>query len=221
MKPKFLSLVALLVLSSALVAQDNKASPKPSAKGQVSHLQDAGMDELRLGEVVLLRGMDLEPTDEFLDTLEIVGAGEALPKSLRRIKPIRVLPSQEPILTSQQKSEERNKGAEAPKKGVYHVDEGSSAPYPIPIFKPEPPYTKKARKAKLEGTVMLVITVDAKGNVTHARVVKRLGMGLDKSALKTVKTWEFRPATRDGIAVPVRVGVEIPFNLSRPDTPQQ
>jgi periplasmic protein TonB len=95
--------------------------------------------------------------------------------------------------------------------GAYSV--GGNISPPVAIYKPEPPYSEEARKAKYQGTVVLWIVVDAAGNVTQAQVVKPLGMGLDENALRTVKTWKFKPALRNGSAVPVRVMVEVQFRL--------
>ncbi len=94
---------------------------------------------------------------------------------------------------------------------VYSV--GGNVSAPIPIYKPEPPYSEEARKAKYQGTVVLWIIVDAQGNVTDLRVVKPLGLGLDEKAVETVRTWKFKPAMRNNVAVPVRVGVEVSFRL--------
>jgi TonB family protein len=90
---------------------------------------------------------------------------------------------------------------------------GGSVTAPIPIYRPEPAYSEEARKAKYQGTVVLWIVVDVQGNVTDARVVKPLGMGLDEKALETVRTWKFKPGMRGGVAVPVRVAVEVSFRL--------
>ncbi|HBW19892.1 MAG TPA: energy transducer TonB [Actinobacteria bacterium] len=95
--------------------------------------------------------------------------------------------------------------------GVYSVGGGVSAP--IPIFKPEPPYSEEARKAKYQGTVVLFIIVDTAGNVSECRVIKPLGLGLDEKAMETVKTWKFKPALRNGTPVPVQVTVEVSFRL--------
>ncbi|MEJ2008805.1 MAG: energy transducer TonB [Acidobacteriota bacterium] len=95
--------------------------------------------------------------------------------------------------------------------GAYSV--GGNVSAPIPIYKPEPPYSEQARKAKYQGTCVLWIVVDAQGNVTAAQVVKPLGMGLDENALATVKTWKFKPAMRNGAPVPVKVMVEVSFRL--------
>jgi protein TonB len=95
--------------------------------------------------------------------------------------------------------------------GAYSVGGGVTAP--IPIYKPEPPYSEEARKAKYQGTVVLLIVVDAQGSVSDARVVKPLGLGLDEKALETIHTWKFKPGMRNGIPVPVRVMVEVTFRL--------
>ena len=95
--------------------------------------------------------------------------------------------------------------------GIYSVGGGVTAP--IPIFKPEPPYSEEARKAKYQGTVVLMIVVDAQGNVTDCKVVRPLGLGLDEKATETVRTWKFKPAMRNASPVPVRVIVEVSFRL--------
>jgi len=95
--------------------------------------------------------------------------------------------------------------------GIYSVGGGVSAP--IPIYKPEPAYSEEARKAKYQGVVVLWIVVDAQGNVTDARVVRPLGLGLDEKAVEAVHTWKFKPAMRNGSPVPVRASVEVTFRL--------
>lgn len=85
---------------------------------------------------------------------------------------------------------------------------------PFPTYKPEPPYTKNARRHRVEGVVTLLIVVDAQGNVADAREIsKRLGDGLDENAIETLKTWKFSPAKRGGTPVPVRVMVQVRFRL--------
>jgi len=95
--------------------------------------------------------------------------------------------------------------------GAYSVGGGVTAP--IPIYKPEPPYSEEARKAKHQGTVVLFIIVDSEGNVTEARIVRPLGLGLDEKALDTVRTWKFKPGMRNAVPVPVKVLVEVQFRL--------
>jgi TonB family protein len=95
--------------------------------------------------------------------------------------------------------------------GIYSVGGGISEP--IPIYKPDPPYSEEARKAKYQGTVVLMVVVNAQGNVADCRVVRPLGLGLDEKATETVRTWKFKPALRNGVPVPVYVAVEVSFRL--------
>lgn len=95
--------------------------------------------------------------------------------------------------------------------GVFSVGGGVSAP--VAIYSPEPAYSEEARKAKFSGIVLLWIVVDAQGAVRDVRIAKDLAMGLGEEAEKTVRTWKFKPALRQGVAVPVQVQVEVSFRL--------
>lgn len=84
---------------------------------------------------------------------------------------------------------------------------------PVPLYKPDPSYTEKARQVGLRGFSVLWIVVGADGDVKDATVVEPLGLGLDENALRTVLTWKFKPATRGGVPVPVRAMVQVSFFL--------
>ena len=91
---------------------------------------------------------------------------------------------------------------------------GNDVSAPVPIFRPEPADTKQARNETVTRVVMLLIVVDTQGNVAEVQQAsKPLGKGLDEKAIETVRTWKFKPATRDGVPVAVRVTVEISFRL--------
>jgi TonB family protein len=95
--------------------------------------------------------------------------------------------------------------------GVYTVGNGVSAP--IPIYQPEPSYTKEARAAKLQGTVTLWIVVGVDGTVADAKAINAFDKGLAENAVQTVKTWKFAPAMKAGKPVPCRLEVEVSFRL--------
>lgn len=77
----------------------------------------------------------------------------------------------------------------------------------------EPDYTDDARKARLQGMVVLLIDVDAGGHVINVRFQKRLGLGLDEKAAEAVRKWRFRPAYQDGRPVASPALVEMTFHL--------
>jgi TonB family protein len=95
--------------------------------------------------------------------------------------------------------------------GVYKVGGGISAPRPIET--PDPVYTDEARRAKIQGTCILWLVVDAQGHPRDIRVMRGLGYGLDAKALETVKQWRFEPAKKGGTPVNVQVSVEVVFHL--------
>jgi TonB family protein len=95
--------------------------------------------------------------------------------------------------------------------GVYRIGGGVSQP--VPIYRPDPDYSEEARKAKYQGTVILAIVVDEKGNPRDIRVVKPLGLGLDQKAIEAVDKWRFRPGMKDGHPVKVMAQIEVNFRL--------
>jgi protein TonB len=84
---------------------------------------------------------------------------------------------------------------------------------PVPIYKVEPEYSEEARKAKFQGVVVLSIVIDERGNPTHIKIVRMLGMGLDEKAVQAVSQWRFRPGMKDGKPVAVQAEVEVTFRL--------
>jgi len=76
-----------------------------------------------------------------------------------------------------------------------------------------PDYTPEAKKKKIEGQVTVSIVVDKKGDVAYAKVVKGLGYGLDENAIVAVKEWKYKPATKNGEPVVVKMEVTVDFFL--------
>ncbi len=95
--------------------------------------------------------------------------------------------------------------------GVYRPGGGVSAP--ALLFKVEPEYSEEARKAKFQGTVVLYVVVDEKGNPRDLKVVRALGLGLDQKAIEAVQKWRFKPGLKDGKPVPVAAQIEVNFRL--------
>src|SRR6266568_3382026 len=69
---------------------------------------------------------------------------------------------------------------------------------PVLLLKVEPEYTEEARRAKLQGTVMLRIEVNERGQAQNISVRQSLGLGLDERAMEAVQRWKFRPGTVGG-----------------------
>ena len=83
--------------------------------------------------------------------------------------------------------------------------------YPEVIHKVEAAYSDRARKAKFEGTCVLMVNVGANGRVADAKVQRILGLGLDEQALEAVKGWTFKPGRHNG--QPIAMWAEVEFNF--------
>ncbi|PYR78663.1 MAG: hypothetical protein DMF86_05385 [Acidobacteria bacterium] len=70
-------------------------------------------------------------------------------------------------------------------------------------------------RAKVSGTISLEAVVLPDGNVGEVRITRSLDptFGLDQEAVRTVKSWKFRPGMRQGQPVAVWVIVEVEFTL--------
>lgn len=66
-------------------------------------------------------------------------------------------------------------------------------------------YTDEARQAGIEGTVVLDLVVGPDGRTHSIKVLEGLGHGLDKAAITALETCRFKPGTRNGEAVAVRI----------------
>ena len=85
--------------------------------------------------------------------------------------------------------------------------------HPVLIYKIEPEFSEDARKAKLQGVVVLYAEVDVNGQVRNIRVMRSLGLGLDDKAIEAVRQWRFRPALRDGQPIVEAASIEVNFHL--------
>jgi len=87
------------------------------------------------------------------------------------------------------------------------------ATLPVCVFCPSPDYTDLARTAKYRGTVELSLIVTKDGAVTSIIVLKGAPFSLTQKAIDAVQKWKFKPAKLRGQSVPVRVPVDIEFQL--------
>ena len=62
-----------------------------------------------------------------------------------------------------------------------------------------------------EGSVMVEITIDDKGKIVQKIVVQSLGPVVDAKVLAALDNWHFRPATKNGIAIPSKQDVYYHF----------
>jgi protein TonB len=94
---------------------------------------------------------------------------------------------------------------------------GGDVTPPRLISEAKPRYTPEAMRAKIQGFVEMEAIVLPDGTVGEIRVTRSLDrqFGLDDQAVSALKTWRFRAGTRNGVAVPVLVEVEMSFTLRK------
>jgi protein TonB len=84
----------------------------------------------------------------------------------------------------------------------------------LPLGPCEGRYTDEARRAGVEGTVILDIVVGEDGWVRDVAIVRGLAAGLGEAAVRALKSCRFTPGERGGKPVAVRVrGFKVKFVL--------
>lgn len=75
-------------------------------------------------------------------------------------------------------------------------------------------YPEIARKAGVEGTVVINVLIDESGAVLRTEILKSMGNnGCDGAAVEAIKSVEWKPATRDGKPVKAWITVSVVFRL--------
>lgn len=90
---------------------------------------------------------------------------------------------------------------------------GGDVRAPVLVRRVDPVYPEGARKARLEGDVVLEAIITSRGEIEEVRVIKSAGVLFDTSARSAVEQWSYRPATLNGRAVRVLLTVTITFRL--------
>ncbi|MDX1638630.1 MAG: energy transducer TonB [Balneolaceae bacterium] len=74
-------------------------------------------------------------------------------------------------------------------------------------------YPERARRAGIEGRVIIQFIVDENGEVVNPRVVRGIGGGCDEEALRVVNQARFNPGRQRGEPVRVQYSLPVVFRL--------
>lgn len=78
-----------------------------------------------------------------------------------------------------------------------------------------PEYPREALRSGVEGTVVLLIHIDAQGNVLDIEVERSSrNRDMDRNAVRAARRWRFNPAVENGVPVPSTVRVPVDFTLN-------
>jgi protein TonB len=71
----------------------------------------------------------------------------------------------------------------------------------LTTYSPSPAPDLSALPHGVQGDVVVDVTIDPNGKVADLAVLHTLGYGIETSVIGTLKTWTFRPATKDGAPI--------------------
>jgi len=89
---------------------------------------------------------------------------------------------------------------------------GGDVREPRKIVDAPPVYPELAQQARVQGIVIIEATIDARGRVSNANVLKSVPM-LDEAALEAVRRWVYTPTLVNGVPTPVIMTVTVRFHL--------
>jgi len=91
---------------------------------------------------------------------------------------------------------------------------GGEVKEPVEISRVKPAYPEAARKARMQGVVILEAIITKEGSVADVRVLRGINPLLDNAAMRAVQQWKYKPATFNGRPVPVYLTVTVTFTLN-------
>jgi periplasmic protein TonB len=100
-----------------------------------------------------------------------------------------------------------------PPPAVKPVRVGGNVREPRKVVDVVPVYPPLAAKAHLEGVVIIEATIDPRGRVVNATVLRGVPL-LDEAALEAVRKWVYTPTLLNGVPTPIIMVVTLRFRLS-------
>jgi TonB family protein len=88
--------------------------------------------------------------------------------------------------------------------------QGSSVAAPRKIYDVRPVWPDEARRAGVQGIVIVEFTVDVDGNVAGARILRGIPL-LERAALDCVRQWRYEPTLLNGRPVPYKMTAAVTF----------
>ena len=166
---------------------------------------------------------ELIKIEDVINTIQKVTPPE-LPKRPQIIEATIDETPEDIILTDNNLDQDVEVGPVENRPELHRIDNNDEKFYLFPDQYPEPVggikaiwekvhYTEIAKKAGIEGTVIIEADIDKEGNVVDAKIVRSIGGGLDEVSLNAVKQTRFKPGMQRGRQVKVRMTIPIKFVL--------
>lgn len=107
--------------------------------------------------------------------------------------------------------ETRTEAGSALGSSLYGASEGDEIKPGFAIRFTDPRISRSAMPSDLQGDVVVELTIDTEGNVIGEKLLQGLGHGIDEMVIATLRDWHFRPATRNGVAIPFKYDAHFHF----------
>lgn len=127
-------------------------------------------------------------------------SGPALLASTTSPDPLRLPPAPHLTVTEASPSPNLSSPASAIPDSTSGSDSWGSGSIQIALttYSPSPAPDLSVLPRGVQGDVVVDVTIDPSGKVADLAVLHTLGYGIESSVIGTLKTWTFRPATKDG-----------------------
>jgi protein TonB len=86
--------------------------------------------------------------------------------------------------------------------------------YPVVTKSATPKYPELARKAEVEGIVVVMVTIDESGRVINAWIAESSAEVLNQSAIEAAYEFRFTPAKQRDVAVKATISIPFRFSLT-------
>ncbi len=94
------------------------------------------------------------------------------------------------------------------------VRPGGDLQPPAKVRHVTPVYPELARRAGVEGVVVLECVIDPSGHVAEVKILRGQPL-LDRAAVEAVRQWVYRPTRLNGVPVAVLLTVTVRFRIPR------
>ncbi len=202
-------------IKAVLEAPHPTGAPQPNRalnRAQVMALVKAGIPSSRVAILARERGIDFEPSDDFLQQLRTAGAGQDVVDALKtaqRVKPPKEALAHPPQPDSQKGTRQTTSGGTK----VQRIRVGGQVEATKLTHQEAPEYPPLAKTARIQGTVRMEVVIDKDGTVEDIKVLSGHPL-LIESALEAVSRWRYQPTYLNGKPVEVMTQVEINFHLT-------
>jgi protein TonB len=232
-RPMFaVSTAAHAALAAALVVPPLFATPEPPEPDgfvRIIHVPVLASDAPVVETVVLLRkgngGGASGPSPRTTDAAPTARPRLTQPTDLTDVLPAHT--GDDPQLPFEEWGERSEPTSPGSRRGDGAVDDGgpgcsgcsaisataTGVTPPVAIETIAPPYPELARRAHMEGVVVLEAVIGVDGSVRDARVLRGASPLLDPAALEAVRRWRYRAASVGDRPVAVYLQVVITFSL--------